>query len=598
MEERKINIDREPLTSAEIATRKDFQQVLSGARPFVKPPFYKTGWFTTTIAGVAIIATTTIASFMLNKSDPEATVSAATTTGAEPQVEESFDYDEDTPCVNPPLQEHDVEYSNYTINIEEGGTITHPSGSEITVPRFAFVDDQGNELSGEMQIRYREFHDQFDILMSGIPMDYDSAGNKYNFESAGMMEILGFQNGKPVYIKPKKPIEVSMYSNNPSPSFSIYNLDEDERNWKYIGKDKVIVQEPEDGSTMPVAELSMEEILEQPELKENLARINTIEKELDIAEGEHQKAKQTVEQFQKQEPAKPRKVNPGNYNFDLAVNANEFPEIAIYKNVKFEVSPDDKSFSPQVYNIRWSDAEITEKVKGKTYNLTLTKGNDIRTFEVYPAFEGANYQAAIEVFRKKFEAYDRKLQSRRHVESEKKALYEAKLSEWEKARQEQAKLLAQYRKDVSPTGGGEDDDSKKEKISTRTKIARVFAVLSFGIWNADRTVLAKPKGPKGQKVMASFVDGHGDPILLSRVQLIQRNLNSVYNYPSTKFDKLQWDPEENNVIVAISPSGRMGYCNSQYIKDIPEDKKAHTFELTMLDARNMSSEELRREMNL
>jgi len=49
MEERKINIDREPITSAEIATRKDFQNVLSGANPpitiGVKPPFYKTGWF-------------------------------------------------------------------------------------------------------------------------------------------------------------------------------------------------------------------------------------------------------------------------------------------------------------------------------------------------------------------------------------------------------------------------------------------------------------------------------------------------------------------------------------------------------------------------
>lgn len=343
MEERKINIDRAPTTSAEIASRKDFQNVLSGAKPFIKPPFYKSGWFTATVAGVAIVAATTVTSMMIHETEPEKKP-IAETTSSEPMSAEVFDYDEDTPCLNPPVKELDIPYSTYVIDAEDGGTIVHPTGSALTIPKYAFVDADGNEVLGEIEIKYREFHDQVDILLSGIPMRYDSAGVNYNLESAGMMEILGYQNHEPVFIHPEKPIEVSMQSSNASPTFNIYDLDENSGEWTNIGKDKIIVQEPEDGTHYPTAQISLEEIMAAPDVIDGENRIRDLKKEVDIAKAEHNVAQNNLNAGQQLEPKKPRKVEPNNFSFDLAVKKDEFPEISVYKNMKWEVSPKDKTF--------------------------------------------------------------------------------------------------------------------------------------------------------------------------------------------------------------------------------------------------------------
>ena len=41
-------------------------------------------------------------------------------------------------------------------------------------------------------------------------MVYDSAGTKRTFESAGMLDIKGFQNNEPVFINPKKVITIEL----------------------------------------------------------------------------------------------------------------------------------------------------------------------------------------------------------------------------------------------------------------------------------------------------------------------------------------------------------------------------------------------------
>ena len=38
-------------------------------------------------------------------------------------------------------------------------------------------------------MKYREYLDQKDVFLSGIPMNYDSADVRYNFESGGMFEM-------------------------------------------------------------------------------------------------------------------------------------------------------------------------------------------------------------------------------------------------------------------------------------------------------------------------------------------------------------------------------------------------------------------------
>lgn len=66
---RKINIDRPHLSSKEIASRQDFSSLMKQLPKVTKPPFYKTGWFITTVASVAGIAVITT-NFILNDKTP------------------------------------------------------------------------------------------------------------------------------------------------------------------------------------------------------------------------------------------------------------------------------------------------------------------------------------------------------------------------------------------------------------------------------------------------------------------------------------------------------------------------------------------------
>ena len=93
--------------------------------------------------------------------------------------------------VNPPISEEvkSAQFASYQVNANQGGIYEYESGSRLIVPAAAFADDRGNIIQGEVNIRYREYHDFVDFYLSGIPMTYDSAGVRYTFESAGMMEI-------------------------------------------------------------------------------------------------------------------------------------------------------------------------------------------------------------------------------------------------------------------------------------------------------------------------------------------------------------------------------------------------------------------------
>lgn len=591
MEERKINIDRKPLTSSEIASRKNFNQVISGAGTVSPIPFYKTTWFVTSLGIIAIICTTIIASQLLSQKKDKLQL----TTTASPPIEEHNDYSEDTPCVAPPIKEQDVTSSVYTINAEQGGTIIHTSGTEINISQNTFVNKNGAEISGEIEIRYREFQNQLDILFSGIPMNYDSAGLQYNFESAGMMEIKGFQNGEAVFIVPEKPIEVKMRSYNDSPKFNLYHLDEAQKRWMYKGKDKISTLQAEDQLATSISTSEIEN-LSQMKKNEIISLQHDKTELIEIV----QNAKNDVIQYKKSKPVRPTKTNESNFNFDIAVNPTDFPELSIYKDVLFEVEPSDKNFTSEVYNIKWSDAQISEVIKGKKYHLTLTKGTDIRVFEVYPAFNEKNYPKAMLVFDKKFKSYNIELNKRLKKEQEKKVELQKKINEIEEVKKEQTRLLNQYL--IETRDGGNENFSttenlieKQQQVSTRTRISRTFEVLTFGIWNADCTIPAKPKG---QTIKAFFVDAFGLPLLIKKVQLLIKSKNTVYNYSSVQFEKFKWNPKETNTIVAITHNGKIGIVPSEYIKNIPTSDKEHTFVLELIDGKTISKQQLRKKIEL
>src|ERR1700758_2354654 len=115
--------------------------------------------------------------------------------------------------VNPPFKNVDVKFDEFKIESSAGDTLLCETGSSIIVPKDAFVDENGNAYNGELIIKYREFHNSTDILASGITMTYDSAGEKLEFQTAGMFEIKAtkFDNSS-LYLAADKQVVVNMAS--------------------------------------------------------------------------------------------------------------------------------------------------------------------------------------------------------------------------------------------------------------------------------------------------------------------------------------------------------------------------------------------------
>lgn len=135
--------------------------------------------------------------------------------------------------ISPPFPSLDPAFTVFRADATKEQTFVLPHGGHLKVPKGAFVDAQGNAVTGEVTLRYREFHNAADIFLSGIPMKYDSAGNR-QLETAGMFELRGSQNDKEVFVKKGASLEVRLASFAPENDYMAYALDENARNWRFL----------------------------------------------------------------------------------------------------------------------------------------------------------------------------------------------------------------------------------------------------------------------------------------------------------------------------------------------------------------------------
>ena len=139
--------------------------------------------------------------------------------------------------IQPPIAQLDKPLSKFTIDAAQGGEITYETGSTVSIPANAFIDSLGNPVTGKVDIMYREFHDATDILLSGIPMQYqDTTGKDQIFQTAGMLEIRAEQNGKDVFLQEGKSVALRTASFQEDEGYNFYFLDEQNRQWQEQGK--------------------------------------------------------------------------------------------------------------------------------------------------------------------------------------------------------------------------------------------------------------------------------------------------------------------------------------------------------------------------
>jgi hypothetical protein len=545
-----------------------------------------------------------------------------------------------TRFVNPPLQGVNVPFREYKFKAEEGDTLFYPSGSIVLFPPNSLLDKNGKIVSGEVKVIYREFADPVDFFVSGIPMNYDSAGKEHIFESSAMCEINAYQGRDPLFVNPKIRPEVNLASANNDPAHNLYFLDTAQRKWVGRGKDVIT---------------DVSKISEQDEKNETSMSLQTV-------------------YLDEPAPVKPLKASGERPNFVIDIPENHVAELQAYHNLKFEIHPDQKNYDPKEADIIWDNVKIENGKKAGTYLVTFINTKQQVTYLTRPVFEGADYDAALKIFEQRNKKYQKWKKERLAMEQNENWALETRKLEMEKLKKEMEqqneqtekenkkteklnalivarnrqleelniKILANNRElerrqrvqelamlmeteDVKPQGYDKDEyaealrmaKEKQERIKKNAReanktefeeggmkmfgsVIRTFQLEGFGVWNTDYPVPLNGRG--AISLEASFYDNQNKPLELKTAMVVYKGFNGIsvdHGPTGNRFNNLKVIPGKENMIWGVLDNS-LHYITYEDFKNsnITGATQEHTFKMRTHPDKITSAEDLRKVLDL
>lgn len=355
--------NRAPLTEDQILKNKDFNATLKNVSPKDNASLNSIKYWSA--GGVAIIAI--VASiFLLNNNSniqnetPNGEFTYQPSDGGISQIT----------SIKPPFAEHDIEYEIFKVDCSKDEIITTKSGTVFNLPKNSLTDADGNEITGIAEIHYRELRNPVDFFLSGIPMDYDSAGTTYTFESAGMLDIKAFKNDDPLLLAENKTIDFQFNSTTEDDGFNFYSLNEESGVWTNENQNVEVAKTDEKNKS---------------QIDNNQIEISTTALENELIE--------------------PIKENKVKYSLNLAVNKEEYPELEKYKGTIFEINEVNEKFDPIIYKIQWEEAALSDSKIKDNYTLKLTREDSSIYLTVYPVVKDEFYEEAMNQYREEKSTY-------------------------------------------------------------------------------------------------------------------------------------------------------------------------------------------------
>lgn len=465
--------------------------------------------------------------------------------------------------VSQPLKNVDIDYENYIVDAAKSTILKYKSGSKIIIPDNAFLDKSGKAVVGEVNIKYREFHNPSDFFVSGIPMTYDSAGVQYQFESAGMLEIAASQNNKPVFANPAKKIIVEMASMQVDDKYNIYKFDSASGNWKYVYKDKVIagpvINDKQNDEKALSASGNNKRKNKKNETNELPVSFNMPARKIETTADSNSIA--------------PKKSNMKNFHFDVETDSAEFPEIASYKGCRFEVCPKEKDFDPIYASVTWNDIKLEKGRQKGSYLMTLSKEFESHTFETVPVFEGKNYDEALTQYNKLYSSRKEKEAKEQRVSD---SIY---------------RLLNRERMDRNAFAL---NFSQQQTASNETQnmVQRVFVISGFGIWNSD----CPASLPKGAEFAATYTDTLGKELIFKTLYLVEKGRNAMFSIAS--YSRLYYNPKKKNILWAVTSDNKLAVFDEKDFKKIKIKNDKCNIKMTVIEKPITKSYEVRSILNI
>lgn len=143
-------------------------------------------------------------------------------------------------------------FSTITVDNQIGARLKYTTGSYLHIPKEAVLDAAGQSIDGTYQIHYREFRNEAEMALSGIPMFYNENGVEEVFNSVGMYEIRATSmSGDTLTLD--QPIIVDFQCNEILPEVSFFSMN-DAGQWK----NEQPIDFPKDSVMMETMNFSMD----------------------------------------------------------------------------------------------------------------------------------------------------------------------------------------------------------------------------------------------------------------------------------------------------------------------------------------------------
>jgi hypothetical protein len=257
--------------------------------------------------------------------------------------------------INSPLEGDFQNDTIFKLDPTQAATFESPNGSSIEIPANILVDENGELITEEVQLSFTQYHSAADILASGIPMSYDSAGVSNNFESAGMFTLDATVNDKNVYVKEGESMQINLASDKEE-DFNFYELDEQNGDWTYEHSPRI----PQRNSRF------------DPSIK----------------------------------PIKPEKASDNAFVLDLNFDLSDYEELTVFSGIVWEYVGQEDSLDPRknawVSKTQFNDFELEPTYdKAYEYLLTMSKGKKSFTTKVKAALQGEDFDNAMASFKTK-----------------------------------------------------------------------------------------------------------------------------------------------------------------------------------------------------
>lgn len=455
--------------------------------------------------------------------------------------------------VAPPIPPADLAFSKQRVTAESGGSYALNPGLRMVVPERAFMDDRGREITGEVELEYREMHDPVDFFLAGMPMQFDSAGRHYQMESAGMIEVYGFQNGQPVQLAPGKTIQVELRSKvrfagaNLSLDFDLFYLDTLAGGWQRSSlpfqQDIEYLKTSLGDKNASDQFNSRLEILADAEAE----AIVEAERALPIPQA-------PVNQYVKPASKPSFELDPANLG-DLDTETRTILENNELSGAWWIAAG--QAYDQRVLQVGWPEMKL-RYLDENLYEMSLIAGDSVVQLQIHPVLIGPEQEEAEKRYEAKLEAYRQDL-----------ARWDAELSARKQSIQDSFALERQRLSIIDPSGRSPNSEGN---------IISRFEVDAFGIWNCDRLLEAGTP-----KIIDQLIDQTGKVYENHTAYLIDGQKNTVYRFYAGQKTLLEVPGSDRIMIWVINEEQKVACLPRSMNQQALTDDSLETLDLELED---------------